>query len=156
MKRIYLSGKYSDKFALVDDEDFERLSSYRWFYSKNGYARRNNFDGKFHKTIMMHRDVLDYGGNLWIDHINRDKLDNRKENLRIASANQNSYNSPAHKNNRVGIKGVSIKKTGYYVRMSVNGKSVYLGTFKDLVSASRAYDDAAKSEHGEFAILNNL
>jgi hypothetical protein len=85
-------------FALVDEEDFERLSRYRWKAKPNGgmnhvYAVRNTTtrDGR-HLMVRMHREVLRYTGDLDIDHINRNALDNRRANLRIVSRSVNSAN----------------------------------------------------------------
>jgi hypothetical protein len=101
MKRIKLHGKYATgahTFALVDDDTFEALNVYRWKAKPNGagnhiYAVRNTLEGSGKwKMIRMHRVVLGYDGPLDVDHVNRNALDNRRENLRIATRRENLLN----------------------------------------------------------------
>ena len=85
MKKIYLRGKDSNRFCLVDDVDFEELSKYSWYLNHKGYAMRSRkyVNKKPDKgQILMHRMVLDPKEGLVTDHINNEKLDNRKQNLR--------------------------------------------------------------------------
>lgn len=91
---------------------------------------------------------------LEIDHINRDRSDNRIENLRLADRLSNAKNQTAHRDSRTGVKGVircRTKKTRFSAHLMVDGKRINLGRFNDLDSARRAYLDAAKKHHGEFA-----
>ena len=104
----------------------------------------------------MHRMIMDTPNELVCDHINHDGLDNRRKNLRNCTRQQNSFNISAMRDSSVPLKGVSFnKKTKKYVgRICVDGKSVHLGTFDEAAGAGRAYDEAAKKWHGEFANLN--
>ncbi|MHC4440631.1 MAG: HNH endonuclease, partial [Planctomycetota bacterium] len=83
------------KYAIVDTDDFERLNKYKWYAvkdSKNFYAYRNKRVGKKYISLGMHRQILHPPGNLFVDHINHNGLDNRKANLRLATCAQNTYN----------------------------------------------------------------
>lgn len=101
MAQIRLTGKHAvgeHQFALVDDDLFEELNRYKWKAKPNGsgshvYAVRNalNEDGT-HATLRMHRVVLGYSGDLDVDHINHNALDNRRANLRIVTRSLNGRN----------------------------------------------------------------
>ena len=102
MKKIPLS---QGQFSLVDDEDFDILSKFKWYYSK---GRNTNYAiaANNRKLIRMHRLIMNPKKGFVIDHINGDGLDNRRENLRICSYSHNSMNSALKKGNKSGIKGV--------------------------------------------------
>lgn len=152
--RLYLSGKNSDKFAIVDKEDYDKLSQYKWFLHPTGYVRRNLKGGG---QILLHREIMNTPEDLFTDHINGNRLDNRKTNLRICTARQNSYNKKSNYPNPLGVRGVS-QRYGkrFYVRIKTSQGHKYIGAYDNLIDAARAYDDAARKYHGEFAILNNI
>lgn len=169
MSKIYLGIKPSKNrglIALVDDEDYDWLMRWGWYALKDHktfYAVRrphqpvlNRIDRR--PIIRMHRIVMErYHGkfnNLVIDHVNKNGLDNRKENLRICSISQNSMNSIASKRKHKGYRGVQDRGGYYEVKIRYSGKRHYLGTFKDVKDAVKCYDDAAIKHHGEFAVLN--
>ncbi|MCR4341996.1 MAG: HNH endonuclease [Gemmatimonadaceae bacterium] len=81
-------------YALVDIEDFEALSAYHWSCDRNGYARRFEGPRKGRRCISMHRQILDLtlGDGLEGDHINGERLDNRRANLRVVTHAQNGQN----------------------------------------------------------------
>ena len=85
MKEIPLTR---GKFALVDDEDYEWLSQWKWYCSTTGYAVR----GCKNRILYMHREIAKTKPGMLTDHINRNKLDNRKENLRFCSHRENMKN----------------------------------------------------------------
>lgn len=88
-----------------------------------------------------------------VDHVNRDSLDNRWENLRAATIAQNRSNTGVRSHNKLGVKGVACTRNGkrFTARIRVHGKRVFLGTFDDVPSAQNAYTQAAKRLHGQFA-----
>lgn len=153
MDRIKLTrGKY----ALIDSEDYERVSQFTWNCLKIGYAQCNRRAGE-HSRKYMHRFILDYPDGL-VDHINGDKLDNRKFNLRVCNQSSNSANAKKSINNTSGFKGVSwdkkAKKWGAY--LTKNYKHIFCGYFEDKEVAAAAYNARALKEFGEFAKLNKI
>ena len=131
-----------EKFATVDNVDFFKLRKYNWYFSKNGYAiaRING------KPTYMHSIINKTKKGLHTDHINRNKLDNRKDNLRSATCSQNLLNSKTYHTNNSGHRGVfwyeRYKKWEVYI--SVNKKRIYLGRFKKLNDAISARKKADK------------
>lgn len=140
--------------ALVDDEDFEWLNQWKWCYG-NGYATRRQYIGDGRYTgFRMHRLIvgLATGEGHQVDHINGDRLDNRRSNLRICDVSNNKANCKPYANNKSGYKGVYKDRSGKYTaQIRVAGVINYLGTFADPKDASRAYMDAAIKMRGEFA-----
>jgi hypothetical protein len=147
VKKILLSGKYSHLFALVDDEDYEYINQWKWYYTQ-GYARRSvSTEPKYmHKEIM--KDIST------VDHINGNKLDNRKDNLRPVTRSQNSYNRKPNKGYK--YKGVWFRKSArkYIACISFDKKKHHLGYFETEKEAAVAYNEAAIRLHGEYARLN--
>lgn len=145
-----------NQYALVDADDFEWLSQWNWFYNpSNGYALRNGpVHGK--SQTRMHREIFKAKPEERLDHINGDRLDNRKSNLRRCNAHQNAQNTARHSDGRSGYKGVSWHKKDrmWRARICVNYKSKFLGNFNCPKAAARCYDRAALSLFGEFARLN--
>jgi hypothetical protein len=168
MKKLQLT---KGQVALVDDEDFHWLSVFQWQAHKPArslgfYAQRQNrtVDGiKLRpKVPLMHREIMKFHGHkikgLTIDHINLDSLDNQKSNLRICSESNNRCNV-SYKGKKGGFKGVVLnpalgRTKPYQVYITKDKKAVYIGNFADSVEAAKAYDDAARKLHGEFAFLN--
>ncbi|WP_061576552.1 HNH endonuclease [Bacillus licheniformis] len=145
--------------CLVDEEDFYYLSKFKWHKRKSdGYVARTVYDKGTFKTIRMHREILKPPPELVVDHINRDKLDNRRENLRIATRSQNTANSIKPSTNKSGYKGVHYRKDQRKWRacIRVNQKNISLGQYDDPEKAARAYNKAAVEYFGEYARLNEL
>lgn len=144
--------------CLVDDLDYPLFSKYRWHLSGR-YPSKVVYDKitKKKTKVKMHQMILSCPLGMVIDHINRNPLDNRRENLRICTSSQNSMNRAASKNNPARYKGVHCHKDGYYVAsIKGKGKSWHLGFFATPIDAAKAYNDKAKVLFGEFAYLNVL
>jgi hypothetical protein len=146
-----------NKFAFVDDEDFEWLSQWKWFFDGK-YAMRQTHIGmangkQIQKPIRMHRQILNTPPKLWSDHINGDKLDNRRCNLRICTPQQNNQNRSASKK---GYKGVYWHKINqkWVAQIKKDNKTRHIGCFDSLDEALLSYNKAAAENHGEFAKLN--
>lgn len=154
MKEILLT---QNKVALVDDEDFEVVNKHKWcamWDGYNWYAVRGIDLDKKHKTIYMHREILNIPNGIKGDHRNGNGLDNRKGNLRLATHSQNMQNlHKAHKNNSLGIKGVRwCKKFNKFdARITVEKKNIHLGYFNVMGDADSAYRIAEEKYFGEFA-----
>jgi hypothetical protein len=146
-----------DKFAIVDAEDYERLSEYKWHTLKNRrnyYARNQRPNG----AVLMHRVITNAPRHLVVDHINHNGLDNRKENLRLCTVAQNSQNArPRIRPNLTSrYKGVSFDKNRNRFKAYIQHKKIIynLGRFEREVDAAKAYDKKARELFGEFAYLN--
>ncbi len=147
-----------DKFAIVDPQDFEELNKFDWYAKKHRntfYAVRSVRENGRHITINMHRLILQAPAGSIIDHKNRNGLDNRKANLRFATPAQNAAN-------RAKVPGLGssiykgVKRDGGRWRATIthNGTREHLGFFDNEIDAAKAYDQAAKIYHAEFAVLN--
>jgi hypothetical protein len=152
MKEISLTRGH---VALVDDDDYELLSAFKWHLDGSGYASRDaQIAGKRIK-VRMHRVLtgLECGDKRQVDHINGNRLDNRRENLRIVLQSENLLNVRRHRDNKSGFKGVSLHKpTGKWIAfIMAAGAHKYLGLFASPELAHAKYCEAAKLLHGEFA-----
>ena len=141
------------KFALVDDVDFVWLSQFKWVFN-NGYAVISKYAGGGSKnpkriTIYMHRLINKTPEGFETDHVNRNKLDNRRINLRMASKSLNSINRGLRKDNTSGHKGVGWekKRKKWYAAIMINQKSKYLGSFKAIENAILVRKEAERKYH---------
>lgn len=150
MKTIQLSRGME---AIVDDEDYERISKYKWCITVNGYATRKRPLKEGNKHVLMHREILGTPSGFDTDHINGNKLDNRRVNLRVATRAQNSRNSRTPmKRSITGIRGVSPHGNGRFVAfISRKGKRFHLGVFDTKESAEAARRAKEIEMWGEFA-----
>jgi hypothetical protein len=155
MAEIALTQGY---VAIVDAEDHEWLSQWRWRYKARGdgyqgYAvRTTRFAGSRRQvTIYMHRAV--FAADVpEVDHINGDKLDNRRSNLRAANRRLNSSNRRLARgaSGFIGVAQAGARWIAYFGK----GAGSYLGRFDVPEDAARARDAAARSAYGDFAVLN--
>jgi hypothetical protein len=150
-----------DKFTIVDPEDFESLNQFKWCAAKDYdtyYAIRFARTANNKKTtVKMHRQIMNAKRTDIVDHKNRDGLDNRKRNLSIVTASQNNANSKRGMNyGSSKYKGVCRdEKCGKWrAGISYEGIHIHLGMFDDEIEAAKAYDEAAKKYHGEYAVFN--
>lgn len=163
MKQVPLSRGL---FALVDDEDFERVMQHNWFIAlkPNGmmYAVRelNQNKGARRSIQRMHRFVLSLSGPLPIvDHRNHNGLDNQKRNLRRCTQQNNVRNrrkGSAKKTSK--FKGVCWSKANKKWRANIrfDNKQVHIGLYQSEKDAALAYNAAANKYYGDFACLNQL
>ena len=155
VKKIKLANNKG--VALVDDKDYEKLNKYSW-HLNNGYARTAfNINGKF-KQKYMHRLIMKEPKGMQIDHINNNRLCNRKFNLRIVTNQQNSINKNGTKNNSSKFKGVYWSKRDklWISQIKIDGKTHYLGRFNNEIDAARLYNEKAKEIVSEYAYLNEV
>lgn len=156
-----LSGDYgicyladTELKVFFDLEDYNLIKNILWKTDECGYAR--GYDVKTKRLVRMHKIITHTDENTIIDHINRDKLDNRKENFRYATKSENRINSKTRTNNTSGIQGVRYEEGKWRVRISVNGKYIHIGMFNDFEEAVKARLMAEKKYYGEFAMQINL
>lgn len=159
VKKVQLT---QGKFALVDDEDYEKINRFKWHYAA-GYARRNvRLNNGKRKIIFMHRIIAETPDGLYCDHINGDTLDNRKSNLRNVTKQQNNWNAKKKTKATSKYKGVYFFKRDkdqigkWGARIQVDGKLIRLGYFSSEIEAALAYNRAAKKYFGEYAVLNEV
>ncbi len=152
MKEIKLTR---GKTALVNDEDYEFLSQFKWWAVVSGrtwwYAYTSD---KYGKATPMQRMLIP--GKIIIDHIDGNGLNNQRNNLRECTRAQNVWNSCRNKNNTSGYIGVRSRKgrNKWIARISMQHKEKYLGSFKGKHQAALRYDIEALKLHGEFAVTN--
>lgn len=142
------------KVALVDDEDYARVNSYKWhtqLYRGGCYAVRQIKTAPV-QQIYMHRFIMDAPNGLEIDHKNGNGLDNRRSNLRICTESDNRKNRKLNYNNVSGYKGVywDKKMRKWRAKIKVNRRTIHLGSFTTPESASLAYSHAANALFGKF------
>jgi len=153
-RRIKLA---KDKFAVVDPEDYQKLAEYDWHLWESGSYNQYAIRYEKGKSLKMHREITNAPVGLVVDHKNGNGLDNRKENLRIVTMTQNHYNrkktSRKTTSKYKGVHRITDRKA-YCAKIRYEGKTIYLGYYKDEIEAAKAYDEAAKKLFGEFARLN--
>ena len=164
--KIPLYGKFgTGKFALVDgDYDGEYFSQFRYYLLPGGYAVRQDYENgsRNRKYIYLHQEVAKPPKGLWVDHIDRDKLNNRSCNLRWVTPKENAANRKqpifSTRANKTGYRGVTItcdkrnkEKTFWYMASCANK---YIGQFKTPKEAAVAYDNYVKKKYGQDAITN--
>ena len=149
--------------AIVDPEDYDEVSRYNWYASAGGsentfYAyRRKYIEGKRH-IVSMHREImgLDLGDERIVDHKDRDGLNNRRYNLRMADHSVNSHNRKLTKSNTSGYRGVFWnKKTERWMAACYkNHNVIHCGSYSDIILAAKARDEMAIKLYGDAAVLN--
>jgi len=156
-KEIFVGQK--GDIAVVDDEDYEKLSKYKWNIFRSSkhrptYAIRRWDENGIRKSQYMHAMITGFD---LTDHINHNGLDNRKSNLRFSTHSQNHANVPKQRGNYSSkYKGLTWIKTRnkWQVQIKVQGVRKYSGYFSDEIDAARMYDYLALKYFGEFAYTN--
>ena len=142
--------------AIVDADDYEWLSQYKWYAGRPNCAcrvdaRRNTKGGGI---MLMHRQIMQAPKGMVVDHINGNSLDNRRCNLRICTQMENTQNSRRHTGAKSRFKGVYPTGDKWYARIKYKGQMYHLGTFDGEVEAAKVRDRKAIELAGEFAWLN--
>lgn len=158
---VPLKRKGETHVMKIDYEDWQNLKQFKWHIHNLGYVvRRSRASDKLPRrtSIQIARQILGCVAPLMPDHINHDRLDNRRCNLRAATKQQNQRNHKMHSHNKVGYKGVSLhRKTGLFqVRATIDGKTKSLGYYKTKEEAAEAYNQKIVSLYGAFAQLNEV
>lgn len=150
MQTIILKDREKKEYeCFVDDADFEYLKDFKWSLHKQKrsghmYARRcEDKDGKI-KWIFMHNEIMQHEKGLYVDHVNRNGLDNTRKNLRVVTQSENILNSKPYSKmsdlprgvTRVFYKG---ELKGFKTQIRIDGKGYHLGFFKNVTLAYLAY-----------------
>jgi hypothetical protein len=146
-------------FAVVDAADIPIVEGRHWSSNSNGYAVASFTHNGRVRWTRMHRLLLlglDSDCSLHVDHINGDRLDNRRSNLRLVTSGQNQSNRRKKVNSKHRFKGVNQDRRDlrWEARIRSKGAKYYIGRFATEEEAARAYDVAAREHFGEFARLN--
>ncbi len=155
MKQIKLGNGL---FSLIDDRDLISVSKFNWYTSE---SKKGKFYVKRLESpqIYLHRFLMDSPEGKQIDHINGNRLDNRKSNLRMVSQTQNNYNSIKRIGTTSKFKGVFYDKSGKRIKRwttqgRILGKKTFLGRYLTQEEAAKTYDTFALKHYGEFAKTN--
>ena len=154
MKQVKL--KITGGTTILDEDDYLKYRDLAWHVNVRSYAKLNKGISRHGKkrwvTFYLHRMVmgLEHGDKKQVDHINRNTLDNRKCNLRIADATLQNINKPLQKNNKSGYRGVHCHRrqitgrwyTYYEALINIRGKSIFLGQSKYIENAIKMRRDA--------------
>ena len=146
---------YPDTHAILDLDDYEWASQWKWHMDGNGYVRRSVPRSKVRRKIYLARALLQPEDDCVVDHINGDPLDNRRCNLRLLSRRDNAINCRANPGRE--FKGVSKhRKSGYEAFVGVYGKRRYLGLYREIEHGALAYDVAATMLFGKRVAVTNF
>lgn len=137
---------------LIDTKDLPLVQGHSWCISKTGYAV-SNIAGT---TTKLHRLITNCPQSLVVDHVNGNPLDNRRRNLRICSAKDNSRNKAPGKNNTSKHIGVSMRDGKWHARIMVNRKEINLGSFDSLEAAVNARREAEIKHFGAFSFSQRI
>lgn len=140
--------------AIIDESDVDLVAGHRWYAMRARGAVRGVGAFKDRKFVALHRLLMSAPRGFVVDHINGDPLDNRRENLRICTNQQNGWNARRRTPRKSPFKGVMPFQGRFYARIKVSGKLRHVGSFPTAEEAARAYDAAAKELFGEYAALN--
>jgi hypothetical protein len=139
-------------FAIVDTEDHAGLVAHKWLaIGRPGYYYAARWQAG--RIVRMHRELLAAPVGILVDHIDRDTLNNRRSNLRLASKQQNGANAE-YPVGASGYRGVNVDRGRYRAHIRVDGRVHHLGRFGSAIDAALVYDEAAVRMHGAFAVLN--
>ena len=152
--------------ALVDDKDEELVRQHKWRGKRDKhtiYARAHIRGPRPRKTVLMHNLIMPTPEGMQMDHANGNGLDNRRENLRLATHSQNSANADKQRTYNGRVPSSSFKGVYWHrwnkrwgAKISPKGKQIYLGYFRVEEDAAQTYNDAALVHFGKFARLNVL
>jgi hypothetical protein len=143
--------------AQIDASDLHKVAGFNWFavvqsYTVYAVRRVSGVKGRGSK-ISMHRQIIGATNDVQVDHVDLNGLNNRRENLRIATPQQNCFNRRKTRANTSGFKGVcwNRKSRKWQAGIRINRRSVHLGLFETIDAAYNAYCQAANQYHGEYA-----
>lgn len=155
--KLLLGGNREVASVEIDDEDAAAVLAHTWWWDGK-YAYTQVGPKIKRRNIRLHRFLLNPPEGMTVDHIDGDRTNYRRSNLRIASSSQNSANVQARIDNTSGYKGVSWSKRDnrWYASITHQGKQYNLGLHHTKEAAAAAYNEAATRLFGSFARLNDI
>lgn len=135
--------------TLIDLDDVDKVKNIRWCYNGNGEVHNT-------KIGSLHRFIMNAPDDMVVDHINHDRLDNRKQNLRVCTMQENMFNKKPGINNTTGFKGIIKINDKYRVTINCNGKSYNLGTFNTIEEALEVYKEKELELFGEYGYYASI
>lgn len=154
MKELRISSRTKEAYTLVDDDDYNRLLTYRWWINPQGYVWTRDYTNGWRnpKNILLHRLLMSAPRNLTVDHIDRNPLNNQKVNLRLATYSEQNMNTKTRSDNTSGHRGVYWEKRRNCWRVCIhnNNKQIHIGQFKVKQDAIDAYEKRAREIYGKF------
>ena len=146
-------GFIKDEIFLFDKEDFDLIKNYCWYIDNKGYVKTNiRKDGK-KTSLRLHRLIMkENNSKMQIDHIDHNKLNNQKSNLRTCTNAQNNWNKGLQRNNTSGVAGICYLKdcNKWYARITVNKKTINLGIFSNFTEAKKVRELATVKYFGNY------
>lgn len=142
-------------FCYIDTEDLQKISNYRWHKDSANYWQ-SYIKGSENQSILLHRLILSVEDNQFIDHIDHDRSNCTKKNLRICTPQQNAQNLSLRKDNKTGVIGVFYKNNKWTSYINVNKKTIYLGNFSNKKEAIETRLKAELKYFGDFAPQRHL
>lgn len=143
-----------DEFK-IDIEDLPKIIEYKWYPTGKGVSNRACIN---RKGQYIHRYIMNEPKGFEVDHIDMDRMNNCRNNLRICTHRENQCNQSLQSNNTSGVTGVRFYKARnkYVARIKFHGIDIHLGYYETKIEAIQARDTGAKILFGEFAVLNNV
>ena len=141
---IPVKSKGLDYNVLIDNDDAEKVSKYNWWLKNNHYVYTIVVVGEKRTSLYLHRLLINASIDTEVDHINRNPLDNRKGNLRLATRSQNNMN-------KSGIRGVSKFRDKWRARIKKDKKEFHVGIFNTKKEAIEARQKAELVMFKDFA-----
>lgn len=153
--RLRINTGKGEIYALIDDGDYTIVNAYKWFINPQGYVWAHDYSKGWRAKaqVLLHRLLLPPPKGQTVDHIDRNPLNNRRDNLRIATYSQQNMNTRTRSDNTTGHRGVYWEKRRncWRVCINLNGKQIHVGQFKDKQRAILAREAKAKELYGDFA-----
>lgn len=154
--KAYIRLTGTEDKMICDLDDLEMLKKSTWAKNAKGYAKcRKKTDGKM-KTVLAHRLVMNALKGQIVDHINRNRLDNRKSNLRIVDTKANRVHAELRPGNNSGYAGVERKKNSWVAMITIDGKYSVIGRFPTKEEAIKARRKAEMDIYGVYSNENYI
>lgn len=157
MPKLEVRTKQQVYYTEVDQEDYERFVGFKWHLDSKGYVYRNKPDNGRRKPSRLHREIMGADDPaILIDHKDRNRLNNKRTNLRAATKAQNAMNSQPKRRVKATsqMKGVTWRRGRWRMTIKLPDGKIIDRLFRKESEAAEAYNDFAKEHFGDFARIN--